>query len=70
MILVGPSFGSLKTIGSASGPMSSSSSSWQIFMKTSPGSTRCFAPLCLTLIWTISPSAFSLTRAMKVLATR
>src|SRR5207237_3002275 len=54
----------------STGPISASSSSWQILMKWSPGATCSFLPfLSVTLVETTSPSAFSLTRARKRLAT-
>src|SRR5207302_11099397 len=54
----------------STGPISASSSSWQILMKWSPGATCSFLPfLSVTEVVTTSPSAFSLTRARKRLAT-
>src|SRR5438309_2367556 len=54
----------------STGPMRFSSSSWQILMKWSPGEAWTLRPfLSVAAVATTSPSAFSLTRARKRLAT-
>ena len=63
MIPVGPFFANLMLV--STGPISSTSSSWQILTKWSSGVTRRVFSLLDALTLTMTPTAFSFTRWQK-----